>query len=141
MIPGWRTLRSTLKPWKKQTQDQFQDQETAANVLGKKLSIYRNGIFPFNAQSSFHRYLCAVRTTRLSQNDQARSICIIKCNALQSLHQTFRAWCNNRFGGLAVTGTCGVNKREGNHFLKFLTGCRSRYLIRRTLQALNFPVR
>lgn len=37
--------------------------------------------------------------------------------------------------------SCGAYEREANHFPKFFTGFQSLYLILRTLQALNFPVR
>lgn len=37
--------------------------------------------------------------------------------------------------------SCGVYEREANLVLKFFTGCWIPYLILRTLQALNFPVR
>lgn len=102
MIPGWRTLRSMLKPCKKQTRNQF---------------VPRNWYKECNLKHVFavRWYLCTVRTTRLPQNNQARSICIIKSNALQSLHQTFRTWCNDRLGRLTVAGTYREKNPKQNH--------------------------
>lgn len=122
MIPGWRTLRSVPKPWKKGSQGQHRlcccrqaTEHTEWNRTGSLYGLKNTMCVCLNVKFEFHlhliqffkkmlfSHLCTVWTPGLSQHNQARSVRVIKSDALQPLHQTFRTWRGNGFGRLAVT--------------------------------------
>lgn len=116
MTPGWRVLRSTLKPCV------GEDRRIRLQVINILLVFTIFNIKSWNwclkeysikithqattAASLTARawlYLWIVRTTGLSYDDQARSAGIIQGDALQSVHQAIRTWCHYWFRPLAVT--------------------------------------
>lgn len=130
MIPNWRTFRSTLKPWNKQAWGQVQDQDSqfptgsGTFVLSGPrgcLKTTRRGAFASSRVTLFN-----LLTKRSGRG--------VATGLGASLGQE-QSWKNRSECLVSVMWHMKVKQS------RFFSGCQSPYLILRTLQALNFPVR